>query len=179
MGCFCGAAVVATDPATLGAGESIFQGIILFLNFLQKFRFIGHYSVENSSNLPTECLIILNWKAHISRFYLKKCLFLLKMCTFYTIDKQTKRATHLWKSHQCAPRCTLLNTLSNTDSVRPRVFSCSYIVDSLLFLTWTTCARTLNGIRQHGALKFKLIWRKKCFFRRKRKWTFFHKYFFM
>ena len=52
MGCFCGAAVVATDPATLGAGESIFQGIILFLNFLQKFRFIGHYSVENSSNLP-------------------------------------------------------------------------------------------------------------------------------
>ena len=64
----------------------------------------------------SECLIILNWKAHISRFYLKKCLFLLKMCAFYTIDKQTKRATHLWKSHQCAPRCTLLNTLVRTQN---------------------------------------------------------------
>ena len=60
----------------------------------------------------SECLIILNWKAHILGFNLKKCLFLQKMCAFYTIEKQTKSATSLWKSHQCAPRRTLLDTLN-------------------------------------------------------------------
>ena len=42
-------------------------------------------------------LKILNWKAHILRFSKDFLQILLKMCAFYTIEKQIKSATSLWK----------------------------------------------------------------------------------
>ena len=79
--------------------------------FFQIFEIQPLWILVSNWHKISECSIILNWKAHILGFYLKKCQFWLKMCAFYTIEKQTKSATHLWKSHQCAPRRTLLDTL--------------------------------------------------------------------
>ena len=42
-------------------------------------------------------LKILNWKAHILRFSKDFLQILLKMCAFYTIEKQIKSATFFWK----------------------------------------------------------------------------------
>ena len=75
MGCFCGAAVVATDPATLGAGESIFQGIILLLNFLQKFRFIGHYQRMSMASQIRASKIESHWS--VVSFLRNVVIFLL------------------------------------------------------------------------------------------------------
>ena len=58
---------------------------------------VGFIPPFGSTASVPEWLIILNSKAHILGFFLKKCLFLSKMCAFYTIEKFSK-APHAFES---------------------------------------------------------------------------------